>query len=123
MKSVPSQLKILLVENHQDTLAVLVRYLEQRGHKVWSATDMESALELLRENSMDVLISDIALPSGSGWELMRQIRTFMEPPFSIAMSGYSIASDRKKSIDAGFQHHLVKPFLPDELDTILDRLC
>jgi CheY-like chemotaxis protein len=68
---------------------------------------------------VDVLICDIGLPDGSGWELMEKVSTYDQAPFGIAMSGYGAVSDREKSLAAGFRHHLVKPFLPEDLDAIL----
>lgn len=113
-------LKIFLVENHGDTLTYITSYLKACGHEVVSARDMESALVQLGTGPIDVLISDIGLPDGDGWELMRKAREKCNPPpFGIAMSGYSMPSDVEKSREAGFSRHLVKPFLPEELDSAL----
>ncbi|GAT33906.1 two-component system, chemotaxis family [Terrimicrobium sacchariphilum] len=112
-------LSIFIVENHEDTLQYLGKYLSMVGHSVRSARDMASALEDLRSVPVDVLISDIGLPDGDGWELMRRIRESGVLPFGIAMSGYGMRADKEKSLSAGFRHHLVKPFGPDELDTVL----
>jgi DNA-binding response OmpR family regulator len=116
MKSSPCRLKILLVENHEDTLKYLARYLEIQGHEVSGARDMASAIKALSSSKFDVLISDIGLPDGDGWQLIRQL----EPkPFGIAMSGFGTHSDRQKSLAAGYKHHLTKPFLPEDLDALL----
>ncbi len=111
-------LKILVVENHQDTLVYLCRYLEQSGHTVRSAGSVEAALGSLGLESVDILISDIGLPDGDGWSLMENVRQIPKP-FGIAMSGYGTSADRQKSRLAGFEHHLVKPFDPLELDALL----
>lgn len=117
---VPSEtLKIFLVENHQDTLVYLTRYLEQRGYQVQSARNMQSALEALAVSLPDVLICDIGLPDGDGWELMRRLGEIRSLPFGIAMSGFGMKSDREKSLSAGFKHHLIKPFMPEDLDGLL----
>ena len=112
-------LNIFLVENHSDTLLYLGRYLEQCGHKVQSATAMESALQRLRQEPVDVLLCDIGLADGDGWILMEEVSTLQHVPYSIAMSGYGSRADREKSLSAGFRHHLVKPFLPEDLDSLL----
>ncbi len=118
----PSSLNIFLVENHDDTLLYLGRYLEQNGHKVRSAKEMGVALVALQEHPVDVLICDIGLPDGDGWQLMAKVSSsHSRVPFSIAMSGYGARSDREKSLAAGFRHHLVKPFLPEDLDTLLEE--
>ena len=116
MKSPPCHLKILLVENHEDTLKYLARYLEIQGHEVSGVRDMVSAIKALSSSTFDVLISDIGLPDGDGWQLMRQLES---KPFGIAMSGFGTHSDRQKSLAAGYKHHLTKPFLPEDLDALL----
>jgi CheY-like chemotaxis protein len=116
MKSSSRRLRILLVENHEDTLTYLTRYLEQQGHEVCGVCDMASALKATCSSSFDVLISDIGLPDGDGWQLIRQMKP---KPFGIAMSGFGARSDCEKSFAAGYKHHLTKPFLPDDLDALL----
>ena len=116
MSPSPRPLKILLVENHEDTLKYLARYLQIQGHEVCGTRDMASAIEALSASKFDILISDIGLPDGDGWQLIRQLET---KPFCIAMSGFGTHSDREKSLAAGYKHHLTKPFLPDDLDALL----
>jgi CheY-like chemotaxis protein len=89
------------------------------GHSVRSARDMASALDDIPTGPVDVLISDIGLPDGDGWELMRRIKETGRTPFAVAMSGFGMRSDKEKSLSAGFRHHLVKPFGPEELDAVL----
>lgn len=115
-----TSLKILLVENHDDTLVYLTKYMEKKGHFVIPARDMASAMQTLEETAVNVLISDIGLPDGDGWELMRKAVRVQPSPYGIAMSGFGMRSDREKSLQAGFRHHLIKPFLPEELDELLE---
>lgn len=113
-------LKIFLVENHDDTRTYLVAYLESCGHEVQTATSMHAALEVLTTAQVDVLLCDIRLPDGDGWQLMRRMGEMSDsPPFGIAMSGYGSDADREKSRVVGYRHHLVKPFLPDDLDALI----
>lgn len=113
-------LRIFIVENHPDTLLYLRRYLEQMGHGVQSAPDMTTALERLPQLTVDLLISDIGLPDGDGWELMRRLGG--EVRFlPVAMSGCGANADKAQSRAVGYRHHLIKPFLPDELDPILEE--
>ena len=116
----PRPLRIFVVENHVDTLKWVVRYLEAAGHSVASAETVSEALERLPQAPYDVLISDIGLPDGDGWELLRSVR-LTRPIYAVAMSGFGLNSDRDKSKAAGFRHHLLKPFNPDELDAALDE--
>lgn len=111
-------LEILVVENHSDTLLYLRRYLEQLGHSVRTATSLAEAAAELSAGYPDVLLSDIGLPDGEGWELTRTLPD-ESPVFAIAMSGYGSAADQRRSREAGFHRHLVKPFDPLELDALL----
>ena len=111
-------LRIFVVENHVDTLVALTHYLTFSGHAVLSAPTMEAALRALPSAQCDMLISDIGLPDGDGWELLRRAR--LEPRvYAVAMSGFGHASDRLKSEAAGYRRHLLKPFIPDDLDIVL----
>ena len=115
----PAQaLRIFVVENHADTLKYLSLYLEATGHTVVSAKTMAQALEALPNAGCDVLISDIGLPDGDGWELLRTVQ-LPRPIYAIAMSGFGMNADHVRSKDAGYRHHLLKPFVPSELDVVL----
>lgn len=108
------------MENHGDTLAYLSSYLRACGHEVQCARDLASAVSAWEEKTSEVLICDIGLPDGDGWQLMKQVRERGGGAlFGIAMSGYSSQADVGRSREAGFRHHLVKPFVPDELDVLL----
>ena len=116
----PRHLSIFVVENHPDTLKYLRMYLEQLGHQVQSAKTLEEALRLAPSMTCDVLISDIGLPDGDGWDLLPQAR-FPQPVYAIAMSGFGMNADRARSKAAGFRHHLLKPFDPQELEGMLEE--
>ena len=111
-------MRVFIVENHPDTLKWLTRYLEALGHTVAAAKSMAQALALLPQAPYDVLISDIGLPDGDGWELLRTVR-LPQPIYAIAMSGFGMSADHARSKAAGFRHHLLKPFVPDDLDAAL----
>ena len=113
-------LRIFVVENHADSLKWLVRYLEVMGHTTASAQTMQGALELLPQAEYDVLISDIGLPDGDGWELLQSVR-LPHPIYAVAMSGFGMNTDRAKSKAAGYRHHFLKPFNPVELEAALDE--
>ena len=118
----PQALRIFVVENHPDTLLYLTMYLESLGHAVASACTVKDAWHALDKTAYDVLISDIGLPDGDGWELLRQVRVRpARPLFAVAMSGFGLNADRVRSKDAGYRHHLLKPFEPAELNVILDE--
>lgn len=115
-------LRIFLVENHRDTREFVQMYLEMLGHTVESAGSMDEALATLPTANCDVLLSDIGLPDGDGWELLRQVQDRLSRPvFAIAMSGFGMGADQLKSKDAGYRHHLLKPIVPEQLQTILEE--
>jgi CheY-like chemotaxis protein len=113
-------LRVFIVENHEDTRFLLGLLLEQLGHTVLSAATLQHALAALPEARCDVLISDIGLPDGNGWELMTKLGE-QRPRYAIAMSGFGMSSDRQRSLNAGYRHHLLKPVEPNQLENLLDE--
>jgi signal transduction histidine kinase/CheY-like chemotaxis protein/HAMP domain-containing protein len=113
-------LRILLVEDHEDTNRSLTNLLRRRGYHVQSALNPQTALNLTGSEQFDVLISDLALPDGSGIELMRNLRT-ERPVLGIALTGFGMENDIRKSQEAGFKHHLVKPIDLNKLDRLLQE--
>jgi CheY-like chemotaxis protein len=113
-------LRIFIVENHDDTRDLLCLWLEQLGHRVFSASTVTQALAEIPRADCDVLISDIGLPDGDGWELLRRLRT-PRPLYAIAISGLGTAADCARSKAVGFRHHLVKPTGTEQLTSILGR--
>ena len=118
MEPASRALRIFVVENHPDTLKYLRMYLEQMDHLVQSARSMAEALAALPDADADVLISDIGLPDGDGWELLRRAE-LPHPLYAIAMSGFGMNADHARSRAAGYRHHLLKPFAPEDLDVML----
>jgi len=113
-------LRIFIVENHEDTRFLLGLLLEQLGHTVFSATTLADALDEMPDAECDVLISDIGLPDGNGWELMTRLGD-ERPRYAIAMSGFGMSSDRQRSLGVGYRHHLLKPVEPNQLERLLDE--
>ena len=107
-------MRILLVEDHPDTLNVLARLLQKWGHVVTTAGTVKTAKELADSQKFDLLISDLGLPDGSGLDVMRQVKTRSAVP-GIALSGFGTDEDLRQSRDAGFAEHLVKPVSSDVL--------
>jgi CheY-like chemotaxis protein len=114
-------LHILVVENHQDTLDAMKMYLDLHGHTTETAGTMKAALDVAVENTFDLVITDIGLPDGDGWELMRQLRE-RGPVRAVAMSGYGWKEDLEKSRAAGFEAHLLKPLKITELENVLRKM-
>ena len=119
-ESARQALKILLVDDHQDTCAALEKLLARRGHLVAVTHDVRSAMEAAVRNKFDLLISDIALPDGSGMDLMMQLRAISSIP-GIAISGFGNNGDIERSLQAGFSEHLIKPIKLDNLEAAIER--
>jgi PAS domain S-box-containing protein len=118
----PKPLRILLVEDHRDTRRMLSRLLAHFGHEVLTADDVRSALGIIASGELDVLLCDIGLPDGSGYEVISRARR-KQPIKSVALTGFGTEEDIRRSKDAGFDFHLVKPIDLHELQTVLDKLA
>jgi PAS domain S-box-containing protein len=117
-------LRLMLVEDHQDTAATLLRLLARRGYEVKSAGSVASALDLAKTFDFDVLVSDIGLPDGTGVDLLRKLREMpgKEKLCGIALSGFGMDEDIARSREAGFTQHLTKPVDFAQLQQCLMRI-
>lgn len=111
-------LRVFVVENHPDTLDSIQLYLSDLGHEVGTAMTLQRAEELLPAFRPDLLICDIGLPDGTGWELLERLRP-CESMLCVAMSGFGRNADNARSREVGFRYHLLKPFRAAELDAII----
>ncbi|HEV8377967.1 MAG TPA: ATP-binding protein, partial [Tepidisphaeraceae bacterium] len=102
-------LRILLVDDHADTLKVLRRILESSGHCVTPATSVQEASRAAEADGFDLLISDIGLPDGTGLDVMRSVHARHPGLPAIAMTGFGMEQDIRNSEEAGFSTHLTKP--------------
>jgi PAS domain S-box-containing protein len=120
-----SHLRILLVDDHEDTTRAMTRLLQRVGYEVRTASTVAAAMESAASGPFDVLISDIGLPDGSGLDLLRQLKaTYGENHAlkAIAISGFGMEEDLKKSREAGFTEHLTKPVNFLQLEGIIQEL-
>ena len=113
-------MRILLVEDHEDTNRSLTHLLRRRGYEVQAARSVESALKLAANEHFDVLVSDIGLPDGSGIDLMQKLKND-HPIFGIALTGFGMEEDLRRSHDVGFNHHLIKPIDLNRLDALIQQ--
>lgn len=111
-------MRILLVEDHLDTLSVIKRLLTLRGHLITTATTLAEARHECGLGGFELLLCDIGLPDGNGWELGELARECGIK--AIAMTGFGMADDIEQSAKRGFLMHLVKPIKFDELDRALE---
>ena len=119
--AVTRPLRVLLVEDHRDTANAMARLLQLSGHQINIANDVSTAFALASTQPFDLLISDIGLPDGTGYQLMRDIRQKQAIP-GIALSGYGMEADLKATSDAGFMEHIVKPVDPAQLHEVIARV-
>jgi DNA-binding response OmpR family regulator len=111
-------LTILLIENHEATAKFISLFLQRSGHQVTVVPNATAALERDDVAKFDVMLSDIGLPDLNGWDLMKQVRP-RTGAYAIAMSGFGGEADVQRSLAAGYQYHLVKPFVPAALEEVL----
>ena len=114
------KLRLIVVEDHANSAEGLKRFLNAIGYQVFIATDMRSALTLATAVEFDVLLSDLALPDGDGWELMKRLSAERRIR-AIAFSGHNSAADLQRSAEAGFLEHIPKPLCPERLCAAIDR--
>ena len=113
--------RILLVDDHQDTLEFMSRFLTLCGHEVATASNYGEALSVGQKQEFDLVISDIGLPDGNGYELMHVLQG-LSPIKGIALSGYGMKADVDRSEAAGFSAHLTKPCDLSVLNATIEKI-
>jgi CheY-like chemotaxis protein/two-component sensor histidine kinase len=110
-KSTGPSLRVLVVDDNVDTATTLALLLRESGHDVRTAPDGPTALEAALDYRPDVALLDIGLPGLDGFEVAKRMRqqSIFQKVVLVAMTGYGKESDRQRSQEAGFDHHLVKP--------------
>ena len=110
---------VLIVDDEADSLLFFGRLLEECGAHVLLAVDADQAMDLLRSEPVDILISDIGMAGADGYQLIGQIRALQDERVAtipaVAVTAYARADDRRRSLLAGFQMHMSKPVEPHEL--------
>jgi hypothetical protein len=111
--------RLLLVEDDEDSREMLKIMFEQYGIKVATAASAAEALESIKQNPPDVLVSDVGLPGEDGYELINKVRQLAPEQggltLAIALTGYASIQDRSQALEAGYQEHLAKPVDIDKL--------
>ncbi|HWN41416.1 MAG TPA: response regulator, partial [Thermoanaerobaculia bacterium] len=118
-----ARLRVLLVEDHSDTAAALADLMRLQGHEVRIAGTVAQALSAAAEESrIDLVISDLGLPDGNGQDLMRQLAEEFGLR-GIALSGYGMEDDVRRSREAGFERHLTKPVNLEALESAIQQVA
>ena len=112
--------RVLVVEDNHDARESLGLVLAARGWEVREAADGAEGLRLALGWRPDAVVSDIGLPGLDGWEVARRVRQALgRAVLLVALTGYGQDEDRRRSLDAGFDHHLSKPADPRDLLRLL----
>lgn len=115
-------LNVVVIEDNEDSADVLALWLKGRGYVVSVAHAGQDGLELIQSIRPQVVLCDIGLPGMDGIEVCRRVRTFRPElePVMIALTGWGMDEDRRRTHETGFDHHLVKPVEPETLFRLLD---
>jgi CheY-like chemotaxis protein len=115
-------LRIVVIEDNQDGADLLVMWLEQLGHHVELARTGFEGLALVGTARPEVVLCDVGLPDVDGIEVCRRIKELHNPPTMVALTGWGMDEDRRRTKEAGFDHHLVKPVALEKLRIILSSV-
>ena len=120
-------LRVLLVDDEEDSREIVMAMLEQNGVQVKAASSAYEALRTFAEWRPDVLVSDIGMPAEDGYSLIRKVRSL--PPErggdvpAAALTGYAGRTDYLKALSAGYQSHIKKPVDFEELIAVIVSLA
>ena len=112
--------KLLIVDDEAAQMKALCNTLEDEGYATTGFTFAKDALSELRSQPFDLVLSDLGLPDGSGLDLMRRLRE-RHGLSGIALTGYGMDEDVRRSLEAGFTEHLVKPITFQRLEAAIER--
>jgi len=118
------RLRVLIVDDNVDAAESLRMLLDSSGHRIAVSHDGQAALEHAAALQPDVIFLDIGLPGIDGYEVARRLRRnpTLAATLIVAMTGYGQPDDLKRSLDAGFDRHLVKPVDPAAIEHLLDQV-
>jgi CheY-like chemotaxis protein len=120
----PSGYRLLVVDDNRDAGNSLAMWLRLQGHVVRVTYSGVAALELTKGYAPDVVFLDIGMPGMDGYEVGRRLwqQPGLENVVLAALTGWGQQEDRRRSAEAGFNHHLVKPPEPQAVEEVLSRL-
>ncbi|MGE0610167.1 MAG: PAS domain-containing protein, partial [Pirellulales bacterium] len=120
----PAKLRVLVVDDNADAATTLGMVVKMLGNEVRTAGDGLQGVELAQQFQPHVVLMDIGMPRMNGYEASKAIRQqpWGQAMMLVALTGWGQDDDRQKALDAGFNHHLVKPAEPSELQRIFAQL-
>lgn len=120
-KAPDRHLRILLVEDHGDTARTLARLLGKRGYEVETADSVASAIMKSEQSGFDLLLCDLGLPDGTGFDVIEHMRKNSHTP-ALALTGFGSMQDVNRAKAAGFEAHLTKPVNFQKLEATIWEL-
>ncbi len=104
---------VLVVEDHEDTRALMELALKRSGYRVVTASGVQEALERCQQLRPEAVLCDLAMPDGDGIEFIARFRAISGPENrvpAVAVSAFSSPKDQQRALRAGFDHYMTKPF-------------
>ncbi len=118
----PRHLRVLIVDDNHDAADVMAAMLELMGHHAEVAYDGIKALQLASDLEPDLILLDLGLPDMDGFEVARRLRRLPNRiPRLVALTGYGADEDKRRTSEAGFDEHVIKPATPATVSEIVDR--
>ncbi len=117
----PERRTILVVDDSPDTLELIQRKLQARGHRVLRSGSVEEALAVLRQGPVDLVVTDLKMPGGSGMDLVRHVRENFPDTEVMMVTGYPTVAGAVRAVKQGAEEYLAKPFTDRELVEAVDR--
>ena len=118
---------VLAVDDEPDGLNLVKRVLETCGARVVTATSARQALELVRRERPDMIVSDIGMPGEDGYDFIRKVRALPSDAGgrtpAAALTAFARAEDRTRALRAGYQSHVAKPVEAAELTAVVASLA
>jgi CheY-like chemotaxis protein len=116
--------RVMVIDDNKDAAESMSMLFELWGHEVICAYDGRAALEAAAKYHPDAVFLDIGLPGMDGYEIAERLRELPESAHTVlvAITGYGQDDDRRRSREAGIDHHLVKPVAPETLQKLLESL-
>ena len=116
--------RVLIADDNLDAAESLQMWLEMAGHNVQIASNGTEALKIAATFLPEVALLDLGMPGLSGLDVARKIR---EAPWGrdivlVALTGWGHEDDRRRTAEAGFDHHLTKPVLPEAIEDMIGRI-
>jgi CheY-like chemotaxis protein len=116
--------RLMVIDDNKDAAESMSMLFELWGHEVICVYDGRTALETAAKYRPDAVFLDIGLPGMDGYEIAERLRDLPQSARTIlvAITGYGQDDDRRRSREAGIDHHLIKPVAPETLQKLIDSL-